>query len=373
MTVRGVNPVALAKDTFREFRDDDVSGLAAELTYRTFLALFPFIIFLTALGGALAKALSVENPAERFLELFGGQLPGDARSVITTQVQEVVNGTNVGLISAGILGALWAAGGGAAALMKALNRAYDIPDTRPFWKQKLLAVGLVLAATVAIFATIALFVATRAYGTEIAEAVGLGPTFEAVLRWGTYPLVAVLALAAVAFVYWAAPDAGLPFRWVSPGAIFFVVAWLIATVAFGLYVANFSSYNATYGALGGVVVLLLWFYLSNIVLLTGAELNAVIDEHTNGPVLAERREKAAEALAAKREKQPRNPDVMGAEPGRTAAGLVASTDGRDATAAAVSDAAGGETPRRASGAPGTLMALIGGVAVAALAVRRFAR
>lgn len=385
MTVRGVNPIALGKDTFREFKDDDVPGLAAELTFRVFLALFPFLIFLAALGGVLASALNVDDPSEKFLELFGGQLPDDARSVISTQVEEVVDGRSVGLISVGIVGALWAATGGAAAMIKALNRAYDIPDTRPFWKQKLLALGLVIAGTIAILGSVSLLVATRAFGGDIADAVGLGSTFEAVLRWGTWPTLLVLALAAVAFVYWSAPNVGLPFRWISPGAVFFVLAWLAATVGFSIYVANFGSYNATYGALGGVVILLFWLYITNLVLLLGAELNAVLDEQAIGPTLQERREKAAEAMQAKRSAQPRNPDAVAGE-GAVAfadAGTGNTTDhdaGRDSRPPEYPPPrqpelapAGANPAPAAKRGPGPLVAFIGGAVVAAFAVRRFAR
>ncbi|MGE5597220.1 MAG: YihY/virulence factor BrkB family protein [Hyphomicrobiales bacterium] len=384
MRIGGVPVLGLAKDLFREYKDDDVAGLAAELTYRSFLALFPFLIFLAALGGAIATAFDVQDPAQKFIDLFGDRLPSDAQSVMKTQAEGVINGNHAGLLSVGFVGALWAAMGGAGAMIKGLNRAYDIPDSRPFWRKRLLALGLVLAATIAIFGGVALIFATQFYGQQIADKVGLGGAFRLIIGLGTWPLLLVVLLAIVGFVYWAAPNVGLPFRWVSPGAVFFTVVWLVATVGFGFYVANFSSYNATYGALGGVVVLLLWFYISNLVLLLGAEINALLDEERNGPVLAERRQKVAEAMGQKAKKQPRNPESVGAR----ATGTQPAPAGANAFAATTSGQAeqppaggslqpAGAAARREGAAPAgglsaSVMALVA-VIVAALAMRRYAR
>jgi|GEM_PF-647198 len=381
MRLGNVDVVQLGRHVFREFKDDDLSGLAAELTYRFFLAIFPFIIFLTALGGFLASALDVANPAQEFVDLFGDRLPDDAASVLERQTSDVIESRNLTLLSLGIVGTVWAATGGASALIKGLNRAYDIPETRPFWKQKLLAFGLMMSATLAILLSLSAFIATQVYGGDIADKVGLGAAFEVAMRWGTLPLMVVVLTAGMAFVYWAAPNAGLPFRWVSPGAVFFVIGWLAATVGLSFYVANFASYNATYGALGGVVVLLLWFYITNIILLLGAEINAVLDEQLIGPALEERRQKAAEALAKKAREQPQSPEAA-------AAGAAGPAVGPRTAASLVPAIASGVGARRAQAAPptvsvpaerepargvaGSLMALAG-VALAALALRRYAR
>ncbi|MCK9518740.1 MAG: YihY/virulence factor BrkB family protein [Dehalococcoidia bacterium] len=372
MRVGNINVVQFGRDIYREYQDDDVAGLAAELTYRIFLAIFPFMIFLTALGGFLANALDINNPAQEFVDLFGDQLPSDAASVIEKQATEVVASRNLTLLSLGIVGTVFAATGGAGAVIKALNRAYDIPDSRPFWKQRLLALGLMLAASLAIITALSAFFATQVYGQKIADELGLGSAFALALRWGAIPLVIIVLMAATAFVYWAAPNAGLPFRWVSPGAVFFVLGWLVATIALSFYVANFGSYNATYGALGGVVVLLLWFYITSVILLLGAEINAVLDEQLNGPVLQERRANVAEALAARRRKQPRNPEA--AIPAGATPATAAITAGRGGQAERNSGdpVRPGLASQQTAGAAGSVMALVG-VIVAALALRRFAR
>lgn len=380
MRVGNLDVIEFGKDVYREFKDDDVTGIAAELTYRFFLAIFPFIIFLTALGGFLANALDISNPAKEFVDLFGDRLPDDAASVIERQVNEVVNSRNGALLSFGIVGTVWAATGGASALIKGLNRVYDVPETRPFWHQKLLAFGLMLSATLAILIAISAFFATQVYGSDIADELGMAAAFEFLMRWATIPVMALILIAGMAFVYWAAPNAGLPFRWVSPGAVFFVVGWLLATVGLSFYVANFGSYNATYGALGGVVVLLLWFYVTNIILLLGAEVNAVLDEQLIGPALEERRHKAAEAAAAKAREQPRTPEAAAAgargpamAPQPAAALAPATAGGSGAHRVQRAPEASPQQERApARGVAGSLLALTG-VALAALVMRRYAR
>lgn len=377
MTVGGVDVVEFGKDVFREYKDDDVSGLAAELTYRSFLALFPFVLFLAALGAALANVLDVENPAERFVDMLGDNVPADAKSVIEGQIEGMVANPSFGVLSIGLIGALWASMGGAGSVIKALNRAYDIPDTRPFWRQKLLSLGLVLMATIAIFGGVAIIFATQVYGQQIADELGMGSAFRLVISVVAWPLLVAFLVASVAFVYWAAPNVGLPFRWVSPGAVFFAITWAIGSLLFGIYVANFGSYNATYGALGGVVVLLLWFYISSLVLLLGAEINAVLDEQKNGPVLQERRQKAAEQATAKAKQQPRNPDAVGPEAANAATDRRSVPAGTLPAQAQALSSGGGSTPTESAARPATstssaLLALIG-LIVTALAARRFAR
>lgn len=271
--------VARARDVAlklrKEISQDDVSGLAAELTYRAFLALFPFVIFLAALGGVLVSVLDVNNPAQSFIDLFGDRLPADARSVLTDQVSGVVESNNVGLLSFGIIGALWAAMGGAGAVIKAMNRAYDIQDGRPFYKQKSLALVITLLGVLAVFIAVGVIFSTQFFRDEIADELGLGNEFRMVVQIASIPLVILAIATFTAVIYRLAPDARLPMRNCTPGAVMFAIAWAVITTGFGFYVSNFGSYNATYGALGGVVVLLFWFYLTNMLLLIGAEYNAL--------------------------------------------------------------------------------------------------
>ncbi|MEP6870378.1 MAG: YihY/virulence factor BrkB family protein [Anaerolineaceae bacterium] len=278
MTVGGVDLVPFGKRLAKECSKDDISGLAAELSYRFFLALFPFFIFLAALGGFIAAAISSGDPTQRLMDQIGDALPADARSILQEQVRGVLDSRSGGLLSIGIIGAIWASSGAVKSLIKALNRVYGVPETRTFWKSTSLALAMTVAGSVCILGSFGLLIATQAFGSDIAGALGAGGAFELTVAVARWPIVIVLVMLAVGLVYWMAPNIDVPFRWVSPGAVTFTLVWLMTAIAFGLYVANFGSYNKTYGTLGGVVVLLTWLYLSNLMLLLGAEINATLAE-----------------------------------------------------------------------------------------------
>ena len=276
MALRHVDILDAGKELFSEFRQDDVPGLAAELSYRFLFALFPFFIFLAAIGAFLAEVTHVENPTQSVMDMFAVTLPADASNVVRQQMEGIFESRSAGLLSAGILGAIWAAAGGFGAVMKAMNRVYDVEETRPFWRRSLLAVGFTLLAGSFFVGAFVLLVVGQLAGHRIAEALGVGADYAALAALARLPLALLLLLVAIAFLYFAAPNAHVPFHWVSPGAVLFVAVWTVATLLFGLYVANFGAYNEVYGALGGMAVLMVWFYLSSLILLTGAELNAVV-------------------------------------------------------------------------------------------------
>lgn len=303
MTIAGIHPVQFGKKVAREFTADDISGLAAELSYRYFLALFPFFIFLAALGGFIANMAGVQNPTQNVMNLFGDALPADARSVLEKQVRGVVNSQNGALLSVGIIGALYAASGGMKALMKALNRVYDVPETRPFWKSTGLALLLTLAATFGIIGSIILFIVTTAWAGDIADTIGAGSAFAMTIDIIRWPLILLLLFVAVGFMYWVAPNVKVPFRFISPGAVLFVIVWIVASIGFAFYVRNFASYNQTYGALGGVVILLLWLYLTNITMLLGAEINSLLDAERDPEGVRQRREAVMNKASSPKEKQ----------------------------------------------------------------------
>jgi membrane protein len=273
---------------FKEVGEDDLPGAACELSYKLFLAMFPFLIFLTALGGFVAEALDVDNPAGEVIGLVGGSLPLEANELLREQVSEVTQSRDGTLLSIGILGSVWAASSAVGTLMKTLNRVYEVKETRSMLKRYGLAVGLTLLAGGAIVAAFVLMLAGQLAGSEVAEAVGLEDQVGMLLIWLRWPAAIVLLLSAVAFLYWAAPNVDLPFKWISPGALLFVAISLPATFLFGIYVANFGSYSETYGTLGGVVILLVWLYIVGFFLLLGAQLNSVLAQET-APKELERR------------------------------------------------------------------------------------
>lgn len=299
MTIGSIDVTSAGKQFLREFKEDDLTGMAAELAYHFFLALFPFLLFLTALGGLIASLAGIDNPSQRVLDVFGGALPGDAASVVRTQVEGVVANRNPALLSVSILGTIWAASAGVGSLMKAMNRAYDIPESRPFWKRTALALAATVVGGLAMLVAVLVLVVGEVALSRIADSAGMGSAVELVIRYGRWPVVGMLLLAAISFVYWLLPNTGLPFKWVTPGAIASAILWVVVTIGFAVYVASFASYNATYGTLGGVVVLLLWFYLTSLVILAGAELNAMLDRERSREHLESRRQLVAEQLKAR--------------------------------------------------------------------------
>ncbi len=292
----GINPPWAVKKVFAQIEKDDVLGLAAELAFQFFLALFPFLIFLGAIGSIVAPLLGMRNPADLMVGLLGSSLPPGASDTVRAVVSDTLSKGNNNLLSFTVLGAIWAATVGTDTLIKAMNRAYDVAETRPLWRRFLLALGLTLVAAPMLLLAFLALVVVQAYGTAIANALGVGDKFQMaidILRW---PVVAVLVAAVAAMLYRLGPNLPMPSRWRTPGAVLFAVGWLVATHLFGIYVSNFSSYSSIYGVLGGVAVLMIWFYITAFVLLLGAEVNAVI-EMAEAPARAkgERRQKEREA------------------------------------------------------------------------------
>jgi membrane protein len=270
--------IRFGKRIFKEAGEDDLSGAAGELAYRFFLALFPFFIFLAAMGGFAADLLGVRNPTQEIMDLLGDSLPPDAASVLQEQLESVVETRNAQLLSLGIVGAIWSASSGVSTIVKCMNRIYEVKETRPIWRRYLMNIGLtILGGAFSIGCLILLFVGQVA-GTEAAADIGLEDQAAMAISLARWPAIFLMLLIATAFLYWAAPNVKLPFRILTPGALVFIVGWLAMSYGFGLYVSNFGSYNATYGALGGIVVLLVWFYLTSFLLVLGVEINAVLAE-----------------------------------------------------------------------------------------------
>lgn len=267
---------SIAKETIREVSDDDVSGLAAEMAYHSILALFPFLLFLAGLTSIIDNLFGVGNLTDRIVEKAAHVMPEDATTLLRSFTQEVVNSQGAGAILFGFAGAVWAASSAVGSAMKGLNRAYDVKEDRGFIRRKLVALALTVFFGGFVLAA-AMLIAT---GQFMAGGVGnaLGWHHEFVVAWNvlTIPVALALVTAGVAMLYWLAPNTGHQFRWVTPGALLFVVGWALASVAFTIYISRFSSYNRTYGALSAMIILLVWLYWSNLLLLIGGELNAVL-------------------------------------------------------------------------------------------------
>jgi membrane protein len=259
----------------KQILDDDVPGLAAELAYRFMFATFPFAIFVVALSGFMASWLGIADPGDRIIGAIGNSLPSDLIGPVKAQLDAVLVHTEPQLLSVGALVTLYAAIGGINTLMKAMNRAYDVPETRPLPLRIALAVLLTVLGGVAVVVSFIAIVGGTLASQRLVDGIGLLGVWPALslLRW---PAAFMLLVAAVAALLRYAPNFRTPWRSAATAATAFAVVWLVVTYAFGLYVAHFATYDATYGALGSVIVLMLWFYLTAFVLLCAAELAALL-------------------------------------------------------------------------------------------------
>ena len=262
------------KATVQEFQRDDALGLAAQLAYFLILSLFPFILVLVSLMGTFGSA----ELASDVLGYFRQVMPEEAYKLIKTYTGDVISGERPApyLFSFSILFTLWTASGAFAALINALNRAYDVQETRPFWKVRGIAILMTLGLSVLILVGVLLLIVGAPIGRAIAEVFGLGELFELVWNIVRWPVALFFMVFTVALLYYFAPDIDQPFRWITPGGLIGVLLWVLASAAFSFYVNNFNTYNKTYGSIGVVIILLLYLYISSLTILFGAELNATL-------------------------------------------------------------------------------------------------
>ncbi len=266
----------VTRRALKESSADNVPMLAGGVAYFSFLAVFPALIAALTLYGLVADPATVAGQVQSLT----AALPQETRPLIAEQLNSIVSGSGsalgIGLVVS-VLAALWSASSGTGNLIKAVNLAYDEEESRGFVKVRGLALALTLGAIVFVLLTLALV----AVVPPVLNALALGPlatVLAEVVRW---VLLIGLVIGALAVVYRVAPDRDAPkFRWVSTGAVVAAVLWIIGSVGFSLYVDNFGSYNKTYGALAGVVVLLLWLYLTSFIVLLGAEINAESERQT---------------------------------------------------------------------------------------------
>ena len=269
----GLSITALGRRTIQEIRNDDCFGRAAQLAYYFLFALFPFFLVLITLLGYLP----LPNLMDRLMEMLAQLLPGDALRLVQDNVRDLITNQRGGLLSFGILAALWTSSSAITAIMDGLNRAYDVEEGRPFWKVRLFAILLTVGLSLFIIVSLVLLTFGPQIGEWIADRIGLGGIFQTtwnVLRW---PVIVGLLILAMALVYYVAPDVEQQWRWITPGSVVAVMGWLLASLGFSYYVNNFGSYNATYGSIGAVIVLLTWMYVSGFLVLVGGEINAEIE------------------------------------------------------------------------------------------------
>jgi membrane protein len=263
------------KRTVREFREDNLTDWAAALTYYGVLAIFPALIVLVSILGLVGNSAT-----QPLIDNLGTVAPGPAKEIFTSAIENLQGDRGAAgvLFIVGLLGALWSASGYVAAFMRASNAIYDMEEGRPVWKTLPVRVGLTLVLLLLLAVTTIAVVLTGGLAEKVGDVIGLGSTAVTVWNIAKWPVLVLIVSFMFALLYWAAPNVKQPgFRWVSPGGIVAVIGWLIASAAFAFYVSSFGSYNETYGALGGVVVFLVWLWISNIVILLGAEFNAELE------------------------------------------------------------------------------------------------
>jgi membrane protein len=287
----------VARRVLDGIKKNDVSGLAAEMAYRFLFAVFPFGLFVAALGAFVASAVHVDNPAEQILGGLGDNLPPAIADALRPELERLLTSANAQLLSIGAIAALWAATGGTNALVKGMHRAYDVPEKRPFLLRYAVAVGLTLLAAVGVIASFVTIVGGAILTQQLAAQIGLGDQAFAVVQLLRWPAVFVVLTAAVAIVYRYAPSIVVPWRWILAGAAVFTIGWIAATAALGFYAGNVANYGATYGSLGAVIVLMLWFYVTATMLLIGAELTAALAQELSPSEIRRRGEELAAADA----------------------------------------------------------------------------
>jgi membrane protein len=263
------------KRTITEFREDNLTDWAAALTYYGILSIFPALLAVVSILGLIGSSAT-----QQLIHNLGSVAPGPAKEILTSAIQnlEKSQGAAGVLFFIGLGGAFWSASGYVAGFMKASNAIYDVQEGRPIWKTLptrvlITVVLLLMLAAVAVAVTV-----TGPLAEEVGKFLAVGSTAVTVWDIAKWPVILVVVITMFAILYWAAPNVKHPkFRWISPGGVLAVLVWIVASAAFAFYVANFGSYNKTYGALAGVIIFLVWLWVSNITVLLGAEFNAELE------------------------------------------------------------------------------------------------
>ncbi|AEV84352.1 ribonuclease BN [Actinoplanes sp. SE50] len=270
--LRGKGLVGALKRTGKQFSQDNLSDWAAALTYYGVLSIFPGLLVIVSLLGML-NSNGQKTVQDAVHQLAPNPQLQDMVNTVLTQVQDPGKAGLAAII--GVLVAFWSASGYTAAFMRASNAVYDVPEGRPIWKTLPIRVGVTAVVGIMLVVSAAIVIFTGDLARIVGDKIGLGSAAVATWNIAKWPVLLVLISLMFAILYWASPNAKTgSFRWVSPGGLFAVLLWILASVAFALYLANFANYNKTYGTLGGVIAFLVWMWISNIAILLGAELDA---------------------------------------------------------------------------------------------------
>lgn len=265
-----------ARKAFREFSKDQCTDLAAGLTYFAVLAIFPALLAVFSLLGVVGQG---QQTVDALLPILESVLGDSGSSTLEPVVKSLATAPGAGLaLVLGLATALWSASGYVTAFSRAMNRIYEIREGRPIWKLRPVMLLITLAMVVIVVLVALMLVLSGPIASAIGDAIGLGPAVLGIWSIAKWPVVLVLVVLVVALLYYFTPNVKQPrFRWISVGALVAIIVWVLVSVAFGFYIANFSNYASTYGTFAGVIIFLLWLWITNLALLFGAEVDAELE------------------------------------------------------------------------------------------------
>jgi membrane protein len=275
----GLTLKELAVRTWRESNEDNVFGRAAELAYYFLLALFPMLIFLTSMVGFMPGV------QDNIINSVGKVVPAQAMELVRQFLVDVVSNRSGGLLSFGVLGTLWAASNGVASVIETLNVAYDVKEGRPWWKMRVVAVGLTVALSLLVVGGTILIMFGDKLIMWLADLIGIGPQLAVVWQIVDYVLGLALLFVGIQLIYYFGPNLEQEWEWITPGAIFAVAAIILGSLVLSVYLRFAPDYSATYGSLGAVIILMLWLYLMGLVVLIGGEINSEIVHAAGRPTV----------------------------------------------------------------------------------------
>ncbi|MDF0725883.1 YihY/virulence factor BrkB family protein [Cytobacillus sp. S13-E01] len=270
--MKGFN-LAFIKELIKRFDEDEIGGLSAELAYFFLLSLFPFLIFMVTLIGYLPLSqVDVLN----FIREYA---PGETMNMIEGNLNAILGSQNGKLLSFGIIATIWSASNGINAVVRAFNRAYDVKESRSFFVARGISILLTFAMVFVIIVALLLPVFGKQIGIFVFSSFGLSDTFLDIWNAVRWIVSALILFIVFTFLYFFAPNKRLKIREVISGAFFATFGWMFVSLAFSYYVSSFGNYTATYGSLGGIIVLMIWFYLSGMIIIVGGEINAILNCH----------------------------------------------------------------------------------------------
>jgi membrane protein len=274
LKLRARSWIDVLKRTAREFQDDQLTDLAAGLTYYAVLAIFPALIALVSILGLVG-----DSATEPLIENVEALTPGPAQEILTGAIEQISSTQAAGLgLILGLAGALWSASGYVGGFARASNRIYEVEEGRPFWKLRPIQIGITVVMILLLALCAIAVVVTGPLAREVGDVVGAGDTAVTIWDVAKWPAIVLVVITMISVLYWTTPNVKQPgFKWITPGGVVAVLLWLLASLLFAFYVSNFGSYNATYGSIAAVIVFLVWLWITNVAILFGAELNAELE------------------------------------------------------------------------------------------------